>query len=194
VSLLFYKTITLWFPCLDGLIQTLGNVSRVKKSAQNHSPSPRVSRAFLTLATFPRVWIRPSKQGNHKVIVYSNHPPSITRQLPTAISTNASHFSHRTNKHLRNLRLFTRTPLGIYLASNFDHKFTYTQEASQRTRRNRPRNIIWFNPPFSRTKYAKHTIVNKGVKIWNSLDKGISSIMFYCTFKKVKNIFLVKYT
>ena len=24
----------------------------------------------LTLATFPRVWIRPSKHGNHKVIVY----------------------------------------------------------------------------------------------------------------------------
>ena len=23
---------------------------------------------FLTLATFPRVWIRPSKHGNHKVI------------------------------------------------------------------------------------------------------------------------------
>jgi hypothetical protein len=66
---------------------------------------------FLTLATFPRVWIRPFKHGNHKVIVYSNHPPSITRQLPTAISTNASHFSHWTNKHLRNLRLFTRTPL-----------------------------------------------------------------------------------
>jgi hypothetical protein len=37
VLLLFYKTITLWFPCLDGLIQTLGNVARVKKSAQNPS-------------------------------------------------------------------------------------------------------------------------------------------------------------
>ena len=64
VLLLFYKTITLWFPCLDGLIQTLGNVARVKKSAQN-----RFRSLFLTLATFPRVWIRPSKHGNHKVIV-----------------------------------------------------------------------------------------------------------------------------
>ena len=70
VLLLFYKTITLWFPCLDGLIQTLGNVARVKKNAQNHSPSARVRALFLTLATFPRVWIRPSKHGNHKVIVY----------------------------------------------------------------------------------------------------------------------------
>ena len=27
-----------------------------------------------------------------------------------------------------------------------------------------------FHVNFSRTNYAKHTIVNKGVKIWNSLD------------------------
>jgi hypothetical protein len=53
--LLIYKTISLWFSCLDGPIQTLGNVARVKKSSRNHSPSARV-------------WIRPSKHGNHKVI------------------------------------------------------------------------------------------------------------------------------
>ena len=41
-------TITLWFPCLDGLIQTRGNVARVKKSARNHEPKTR--------ATFPSVW------------------------------------------------------------------------------------------------------------------------------------------
>jgi hypothetical protein len=39
---------------MDGLIQTLGNVARVKKSAQNHSPSARVRALFLTLAKFPR--------------------------------------------------------------------------------------------------------------------------------------------
>ena len=48
------------------MIQTLGNVARVKKSVQN-----LVFRAFfLTLATFPRVWVRPFKHGNHKVIGY----------------------------------------------------------------------------------------------------------------------------
>ena len=31
-------TITLWFLCLDGLIQTCGNVARVKKRARNHEP------------------------------------------------------------------------------------------------------------------------------------------------------------
>jgi general stress protein CsbA len=31
-------TITLWFPCLDGLIQIRGNIVRVKKSARKHEP------------------------------------------------------------------------------------------------------------------------------------------------------------
>ena len=51
--LLFYKTITLWFLCLDGLIQTLGKVARVKKSVKNHLPSARDSRAFLNSRNFP---------------------------------------------------------------------------------------------------------------------------------------------
>ena len=56
-----HKAITLWFSCLHGLIQTLGNVLRVKKSSQNHSPSARVSRVFLNPRSrnIPRVWIKP---------------------------------------------------------------------------------------------------------------------------------------
>jgi hypothetical protein len=34
-------------------IAQLGNVARVKKSAQNHSPSARVSRAFLNSRNIP---------------------------------------------------------------------------------------------------------------------------------------------
>ena len=34
----------------------------------------RVRALFLTLATFPHFWIRPSKHGNHKVIVQSADP------------------------------------------------------------------------------------------------------------------------
>ena len=34
--------------------------------------------------------------------------------------------------------------------SNFSHKLEYTQHETQRPRRNRQRNVIWFNPPFSK--------------------------------------------
>ena len=50
-------------PCLDQAIQTrmlllfklppLGNVARIKKSGQNHSPSARVSLAFLNSRNIP---------------------------------------------------------------------------------------------------------------------------------------------
>ena len=50
--------------------------------------------------------------------------------------------------------------------SNFDHEFTYTQDARQRTRRNRQRNIIWFNPPFS-----KSVNTNIGREFLSLIDK-----------------------
>ena len=34
--------------------------------------------------------------------------------------------------------------------SNFSYKLEYTQHETQRPRRNRQRNVIWFNPPFSK--------------------------------------------
>ena len=51
-------------------IQTLENVARVKKSAQNHSPSARVWRAFLNSRNIPACLDHATKHGNHKVIVY----------------------------------------------------------------------------------------------------------------------------
>jgi hypothetical protein len=78
---------------------------------------------------------------------HSNHPPSITRQLPTAInkpiallSSDKQTFKESTPSYQNALR-----------HSSFDQEFTYTQEASQRIRRNRQANIIWFNPPFSKS-------------------------------------------
>jgi hypothetical protein len=48
-----YYTITLWFPCLDGLIQTRGNVARVKKSERTRAEGKWFCPLFLTRATFP---------------------------------------------------------------------------------------------------------------------------------------------
>ena len=50
----FHYTITLWFPCLDGLIQTRGNVARVKKSARNTSRRRVILRAFLNSSNIPK--------------------------------------------------------------------------------------------------------------------------------------------
>jgi hypothetical protein len=51
--LLYFIKLLYGFRVWIGLIQTLENVARVKKSAQNHSPSARVSRAFLNSRNIP---------------------------------------------------------------------------------------------------------------------------------------------
>jgi hypothetical protein len=49
-----YYTIILWFPCLGGLIQTRGNVARVKESARNTSRRRMILRAFLNSSSIPK--------------------------------------------------------------------------------------------------------------------------------------------
>ena len=53
------------------------------------------------------------------------------------------------------------------------------------------RNANKLHVNYSRTNYAKHTIVNKGFNIWNSPDQNICNITSYLTFKrKTKELFL----
>ena len=71
---------------------------------------------------------------------HSNHPPSILRQLPTSINKRISTLSSDAAPAYQNA-------LGN---SNFSHKLEYTPHETQRPRRNRQRNVVWFNPPFSK--------------------------------------------
>ena len=78
---------------------------------------------------------------------HSNHPPSILRQLPTSINKRISTLS--SDKQVFDDAVQTyQSALGH---SNFSHKLEYMPQEIHKQRRNRQRNIIWFNPPFSRT-------------------------------------------
>ena len=73
---------------------------------------------------------------------HSNHPPSILRRLPTSINK-------RISTLLSDKQTFqdaASTYQNALRHSNFRHKLNTTQQP----RRNRQRNIIWFNPPFSK--------------------------------------------
>ena len=72
--------------------------------------------------------------------------PSIIKQLPTSINKCISAL-------LADEQTFHESAPFYQNAlrhSNFDHKLDYMKQASQKTHRNRQRNIIWFNPPFSK--------------------------------------------
>ena len=84
---------------------------------------------------------------------HSNHPPSITRQLPKAINKRIALLSSDEQTFKESTPIYQN---GALIHSNFDHKLTYTKDAPQRTRRNRQRNIIWFNPQFSNSVKHEH--------------------------------------
>ena len=77
---------------------------------------------------------------------HSNHPPSILKQLPASINKRISTLS--SDKQVFDDAVQTyQNALGH---SNFSHKLEYKPHVTQQPRRNRQRNIIWFNPPFSK--------------------------------------------
>ena len=77
---------------------------------------------------------------------HSNHPPSILRQLPASINK-------RISTLLSDKQTFEDAAPAYQNAlghSNFRHKLEYTPHETKRPCRNRQRNVIWFNPPFSK--------------------------------------------
>ena len=90
---------------------------------------------------------------------HSNHPPSILRQLPASINKRISTLS--SDKQVFDDAVQTyQNALGH---SNFSHKLEYIPHVTQQPRRNRQRNIIWFNPPFS--KNVKTNIARSFLKL-----------------------------
>ncbi len=77
---------------------------------------------------------------------HSNHPPSIIKQLPISINKRISALSADEQTFHESAPIYQNA----LRHSNFDHKLDYMKQAPQKTRRNRQRNIIWFNPPFSK--------------------------------------------
>ena len=82
----------------------------------------------------------------------SNHPPSITKQLPISIETRLSKLS-------LNEKVFNES-VSIYQEaldkSGCNHKTTFQKTSTNNTqRKQRKRNIIWFNPPFSKSVVTK---------------------------------------
>ena len=75
----------------------------------------------------------------------SNHPPSVIRQIPASISTRISGLSCDSDEFNKISQVYN----DALKSSGYKEKIRYDQNQNQRNQRNRPRNIIWFNPPFS---------------------------------------------
>ena len=104
----------------------------------------------------------------------SNHPPSTIRQIPTSIGTRISGLSCDQDEFHKTSQLYNNA----LKSSGFNQQIHYVENQDQgRTKsRNRSRNIIWFNPPYSqnvRTNIAKSFLglINKHFPKSNKLHK-----------------------
>ena len=92
----------------------------------------------------------------------SNHPPNIIKNLRAGISRRLSDISH-------NREIFNQvTPIynEALQSSGYTEKVSYTEYQPKKHSQNRQRNIIWFNPPFS-----KHVATNIGQKFLRLVAK-----------------------
>ena len=127
---------------------------------------------------------RPYRKPNdetHYIHIQSDHPPSITKQLLRSIKKHLSQLS--SSKDI----FYETTPYyeqGLAICG-YNEKLTYQQqgeniENNKNIGKNRKRNIIWFNPP-----YSKSLQINIGKYFFRLLNKYFPpGRTFYKIFNK----------
>ena len=78
----------------------------------------------------------------------SNHPPSILKNIPDAINKRLSEISSD-RQCFDNSKAVYQEALN---KSGYNYNLSYNESRNekQQSRKNRPRNILWYNPPFSK--------------------------------------------
>ena len=97
--------------------------------------------------------------------IESDHPPNIKKQLPRAIEKRLSNLSSSKEIFEKAASYYEK----CLKDSGFNEKLTYQQDGNT-GRRNRKRNIIWFNPP-----YSKSVKTNVGKYFFKLTDKHFPS-------------------
>ena len=164
----------------DGLAALKGNpqeVERIKKDIckvfRDHdlkitveANTTKVNFLDVTLDLQSGKYYPYTKEGNVPLYVHrkSNHPPSILKNIPESINKRLSEISS-------DKECFDNAK-GVYQEAlnksgyHFNLSFNATPNQTHRTRKNRQRNIIWFNPP-----YSKNVETNVGKCFLSLIDK-----------------------
>ena len=103
------------------------------------------------------------KPGDETKYIHSesDHPPNILKQLPISVEKRISDLSS-SEEIFNQAKQYYQNAL---INSGHDHVLQY-KPVTETRRRNRKRNITWFNPPFSKT-----VTTNVGKKFLSLLDK-----------------------
>jgi hypothetical protein len=127
---------------------------------------------------------KPRRKPNNDLLYIhkeSNHPPSITKQLPAAINRRIASLS----SDKQTFDSFVSTYDNALKQSNYNTKLQYstadttltTESRSQNEKHIRTRKSIWFNPP-----YSKNVRTNVALVSYAYLLSGLSPHVRYAYF------------
>ena len=112
-----------------------------------------VDYLFVTLnwndGTYPP--FHKTNEETNYILAESDHPPQITKKIPRSIEKRLSHLSS-TKEIFENSKDYNEQRLR---QCGYNEKLNYTEE-NKANQKSRKHNILWFNPPYS-----------KSVKTWN---------------------------
>ena len=103
---------------------------------------------------------KPDDETNY-IHAESDHPPCIIKQLPISVEKRLSSLSSSKEIFDESKQYYQEA----LARSGYTHELNYTP-TTETNRRKRGRNIIWFNPPFSKT-----VSTNVGKSFLNLIDK-----------------------
>ena len=87
---------------------------------------------------------------------------------------------HKINDYLTSLFMFRNFHL-----QNLPELFTSYFFPNKEIHNHNTRNSSLLHKKSSRTNYAKHTLANKGIEVWNNLSEQHKTPWFYDSFKKI---------
>ena len=121
---------------------------------------------------------RPYNKPNDEIMYIhkeSNHPPAITKQLPFSVESRLRKISSSKKVFDESSKVFQ----DALSRSGYDHVLTYDSPTNNCRSKNRKRNVIWFNPPYSRS-----VATNVGKTFLNLLEKHFPK---HHKFRKIFN-------
>ena len=108
----------------------------------------------------------------------SNHPPSITKQLPSMTNRRISNLSCNENEFNKAKPLYE----SALKKSGFNYSMKF-EAPIENTRRNRNRKVIWFNPP-----YSLNVKTNIGKVFLKLVRKDFQFLRLYVQLPKIPNL------
>ena len=130
-----------------------------------------------------------SKPGNvpSYVHVKSNHPPTILKNIPEGINKRLAELSSDEERFNKAKPLYQEA----LNKSGYNYNLSYNN--SQQPRKNRARNITWFNPPFSKnveTNVGKHflELIDRHFPKSNPLNKIFNCHTLKLSYSCMNNI------